>query len=156
MKLISSAFGHNEQIPGKYTCEGEDINPPLEIHNVPDSAKSLVLIMEDPDVPKHLRADGMWDHWVKFNIPPATKMIPEGEEPEGVSGAGTSGNLGYHGPCPSNREHRYFFQVYALDEELPLREGAAKRDVEAAMAGHILEEAVLIGLYEKKSRGERR
>jgi hypothetical protein len=152
MKLTSPQFERNGRIPSKYTCEGEDINPPLMISDIPEGTKSLVLIMDDPDVPKHLREDGIWDHWIKFNIPPTTTTIAEGEEPEGVSGQGTSGNLKYHGPCPPDREHRYFFKLYALDTELALPGGASKKDVEVAMQNHILGEAVLIGLYEKGSK----
>lgn len=152
MELSSSQFANNSRIPRKYTCEGEDINPPLMIGDIPEGTKSLVLIMDDPDVPKHLRGDGMWDHWVKFNIPPTTTDIGEGAEPNGVSGQGTSGNLKYHGPCPPDREHRYVFKLYAIDMELSLAEGASKKEVEQAMAGHILGEATLIGLYEKENK----
>ncbi|MDO8752063.1 MAG: YbhB/YbcL family Raf kinase inhibitor-like protein, partial [Candidatus Wolfebacteria bacterium] len=111
MKLTSSAFLHNGKIPAKYTCDGEDMNPPLAISGIPEGAKSLVLIMDDPDVPKNLRADGMWVHWVVFNIPPDVKDIAEGVEPAGVHGKGTSGDLAYQGPCPPDREHRYFFKL---------------------------------------------
>ncbi len=150
MKLTSFQFDNNSSIPEKYTCEGQDINPPLEISEIPEGTKSLVLIMDDPDVPKHLREDGVWDHWIKFNIPPVVSVIAEGEEPQGVSGRGTSGNLKYHGPCPPDREHRYFFKIYALDAELKLTEGASKKEVQKAMENHVLEETVLIGLYIKK------
>jgi len=152
MKLTSPQFEHNARIPSKYTCEGENINPPLTISDVPESAKSLALIVDDPDVPKQFRSDGMWDHWVRFNIPPTVTTIVEGEEPAGTPGKGSAGNLNYHGPCPPDREHRYFFKLYALDTELALPEGASKKDVEAAMQSHILGEAVLIGLYEKGNK----
>ena len=152
MKLTSLQFEHNTRIPIKYTCEGEDINPSLTISDVPAAAKSLVLIMDDPDVPKQFRPDGMWDHWIKFNIPAVTTVIEEGREPEGISGLGTSGNLKYHGPCPPDGEHRYTFKLYALDTQLNLSEGVTKKEVEVAMQHHILDEAVLIGLYEKENK----
>ena len=106
MKLTSTAFEHQGKIPSKYTCDGANISPPLRLSDVPAQAKSLVLIMDDPDVPKRLRKDGMWDHWVVFNIPASLTEIKEGEEPEGTHGIGTSNNLDYYGPCPPDREHR--------------------------------------------------
>ncbi|MAF79796.1 YbhB/YbcL family Raf kinase inhibitor-like protein [bacterium] len=149
LKLTSLEFEEGKKIPAKYTCDGEDVSPPLAIAGVSDEAKSLVLIMDDPDVPKNLRPDGMWDHWVVFNISPDTTEISEGEEPQGVHGKGTSGNLKYHGPCPPDKEHRYFFKLYALDTELDLNEGVTKAEVEKAMEGHVLEQAELVGLYER-------
>jgi len=149
MKIISPAFANNGRINKKYTCNGENINPPLEFVDVPEEAKSLILIMDDPDVPKQVRADQMWDHWIKFNIPPTTREIKDGEEPAGISGRGTSGNLKYHGPCPPDREHRYFFKLYALDTVLDLPEGASKKEIEQAMQNHIIAQAELIGLYEQ-------
>ena len=150
LKITSPNFNNREEIPAKYTCDGEDINPPLEISGAPEGTQSLVLIMDDPDVPKNLRADGIWDHWVKFNIPPTVTKIIKGEEPEGISGMGTSNNLKYHGPCPPDRKHRYFFKVYALDALFNLSEGVSKKEVEKAMRGHILEQAELIGIYGRK------
>ncbi len=133
MKLISSAFDHNEKIPSKYTCDGENISPPLTIS----------------DVPKNLRKDGMWNHWVVFNMPPDMDGIKEGNEPQGMGGVGTNGKQGYFGPCPPDREHRYFFKLFALDQKLDLTEQATKEDLENAMKGHILEQAELIGRYER-------
>ncbi len=149
MKIISDAFKNNEMIPAKYTCNGENINPPLEFVDVPEEAVSLILIMDDPDVPVQLREDRMWDHWIKFNIPPTVQKIEEGSEPVGVAGIGTSGNLKYHGPCPPDTKHRYFFKLYALDTKLDLPEGVTKKEVEQAMANHIIAQAQLIGLYEQ-------
>lgn len=151
MKLTSPAFEHEGKIPVKYTCDGGNMNPPLTIADVPSGAKSLVLIMDDPDVPKHLRKDGMWDHWVVFNIPPGIREIKEGEEPQGTHGIGTGCNLNYMGPCPPDREHRYFFKLYALDTELSLPEKATKQQVEKAMEGHILAETQLMGRYKRLS-----
>ena len=149
MKLKSRAFEHEGKIPSKHTCDGENVSPLLEISDVPKNAKSLVLIMDDPDVPKRLRKDGMWDHWVVFNIPPDVQKIAEGEEPPGTPGIGTSGNSGYYGPCPPDREHRYFFKLYAMDRLLNLPEKSTKTTVEKEMAGHVIEEAVLMGRYER-------
>jgi Raf kinase inhibitor-like YbhB/YbcL family protein len=149
MKLTSSAFSHEGKIPSKYTCDGDNINPPLNISDVPPGAKSLVLIMDDPDVPKTIREDGMWDHWVVFNVPTSVREIEEGVEPAGTHGAGTGGDEGYLGPCPPDREHRYFFKLYALEKELDLPTGAKKREVEKAMQGHIMAEVVLMGRYER-------
>jgi len=148
MKLSSPVFVHQGLIPSRYTCDGENTSPPLEIIGVPAEAKSLVLIMDDPDAVKP--AGKVWDHWIVFNIPPSTSIIKEGEEPPGVPGLGTGGNKGYSGPCPPDGEHRYFFKVYALDIELDLPAGAVKQDILAAMDGHILAEAELVGLYNRK------
>ena len=150
MKITSTQFQNQGRIPVRYTCNGENINPPLEFSDVPEQAKSLVLIMEDPDVPKHLREDGMWNHWLLWNIDPSTTQIIEGHEPDAVHGITTSNTLKYVGPCPPDREHRYFFKLYALDTELNLQEGATKEELLHAMAGHNIEEAELIGLYEQE------
>jgi Raf kinase inhibitor-like YbhB/YbcL family protein len=149
MELKSSAFGHNARIPVKYTCDGKNISPPLSISSVPEDAKALVLIMDDPDVPKSIRPDGMWDHWVVFNIPVSVREIPEGKNPDGVLGRNTGGKNEYTGPCPPDREHRYFFKLYALDAALNLQKGASKADVEKAMKGHAIAQATLIGLYKR-------
>ena len=152
MKLTSSAFSEGQKIPSKYTCEGEGVSPPLEISHVPKEAKSLVLIVDDPDVPAFVRKEQMYDHWVVFNIPPTTTAIPEDSQPEGIPGRNTGGELSYFGPCPPDREHRYFFKLYALDTSLGLPEGATKKEVEAAMQGHILAKTELMGVYEKHKK----
>lgn len=149
MKLTSSVFSEGKRIPTVYTCEGKNINPPLDIADVPKEAKALVLIMDDPDVPAFVRADQMYDHWVVFNIPPETRHIKEHTVPPGVHGKSTNGKNQYVGPCPPDREHRYFFKLYALSQKLPLQEGASKKEVEEAMKGCILEETHLMGRYEK-------
>ena len=149
MKITSTAFGHNQSMPSQYTCDGPDINPPLEISKIPDTAKSLVIIMDDPDAIKP--AGKVWDHWIVWNILPTTTSIPEAQEPEGVHGIGTSNNLKYHGPCPPDTEHRYFFKLYALDIMLDLPEGTSKPAVEKSMQGHIIDQAELIGLYERNN-----
>lgn len=146
LKLTSSSFEHNGKIPSRLTCDGEGVNPSLQISGVNEEAKSLVLIMDDPDAPS-----GTWNHWVKFNISTSTTEIKEAEEPDGISGVGTSGNKDYFGPCPPDREHRYFFKLFSLDTELELGEGATKREVEKAMEGHILQQTELVGLYERNN-----
>ena len=149
MKLTSSAFANGGKIPSLYTCEGKGMSPPLEITGVPPQAKSLVLIMDDPDVPAFVRPDQMYDHWILFNIPPTTHKI---DANAAIHGKNTSGENRYIGPCPPDREHRYFFKLYALDKELALHEGATKKEVEKAMEGHIIAKCELIGLYEKKKK----
>lgn len=150
LSLVSASFTEGGVIPLKHTCDGANINPPLIISGVPKEAKSLALIMDDPDVPKDRRPDGLFVHWVRFNIPSDTMGITEGEEPAGIAGAGTSGDKVYRGPCPPDREHRYFFKLYALDTELTLPEGSTKEEVEAAMEGHIMARGELMGRYDRK------
>ena len=149
MKITSGQFDHEGLIPQKYTCNGDNINPPLSLEDVPVEAKSLVLIMDDPDVPVSLREDGMFDHWVLFNLDPATKSLSENDSAGAVIGKTTGGRLTYQGPCPPDTVHRYFFKLYALDAILDLSEGVSKKDVEEAMMDHVLRKAELIGLYEQ-------
>lgn len=145
MKITSLAFSNGGEIPSEFTCDSSDVSPPLTISDVPSNAKSLVLIMDDPDAPV-----GTWDHWVVFNISPATKEISKGTEPKGTGGRNSWGRTGYGGPCPPSGTHRYFFKLYALDATLSLPEGSAKKDLEKAMQGHILAQAQLVGLYKRK------
>lgn len=149
MKLTSSAFRSGEKIPRKYTCQGTDINPPLQISDLPPKTKSLALIVDDPDVPPNVRKDRMWVHWVVYNIDPNLSTIPEGIPSIGVMGKNTGGENRYMGPCPPDREHRYFFKLYALDKKLDLNEGASKEELLKAMEGHILGQTELMGRYEK-------
>lgn len=148
--ISSSAFKHQGLIPSRYTCDGEGVSPPLEFHDVPLSAQSLVLILEDPDVPTALRSDGMWDHWVVWNIPPGTRSIAENGIPPGVIGRNTDGGTAYYPPCPPDREHRYFFKAYCLDVLLDLSADSSKEQVITAIHGHILATAELIGRYKRK------
>lgn len=150
MKIESAAFQHEESIPSKYTCDGENVNPPLMISEVPEGAASLVLIMDDPDVPISVRPDGMWDHWLVFNIPPDTTDIAEDSVPDGVVGLSTSGVNEYGGPCPPDKEHRYFFKLYALDSLLELDSTAQKMNVEDMMRDHVLEKTELMGRYKRQ------
>lgn len=144
LTIKSSVFEANKPIPKKYTCEGENINPPLTIEGTPQTTKSLALIIDDPDAPS-----GTFDHWVVFNIPPSTTKIAEQTSPgtEGMNGADENN---YHGPCPPpGKPHRYFFKVYALDTQLGIGENSHKKDVEKAMQGHILAKGELIGLFHR-------
>jgi Raf kinase inhibitor-like YbhB/YbcL family protein len=142
MKLTSPEFKNNDFIPKKFTCQGEDINPLLTIEGVPKQAKSLALIVDDPDAPM-----GIWVHWVVFDILPASEI--EENSISGKQGRNNSASNNYHGPCPPSGAHRYFFKLFALDTMLNLREGITKAELENAMKGHILAEAQLIGLYQK-------
>ena len=142
MKLTSPAFAHQAMIPPKYTCQGEDISPPLTLSNIPKGTKSLALINDDPDAP--IRT---WNHWLIWNIKP-TGEIRENSAP-GTQGKNSWGRNDYGGACPPRGKHRYFFKIYALDTELDLPEGASKSELEKAMSGHILEQAELVGLYQK-------
>lgn len=144
MKIISSAFENNAKIPSKYTCDGENVNPSLSFTDIPASAKSLVLIVDDPDAP-----GGIWVHWVLFNIDPKIQEVLENSLSEsGIEGVTSFGKAGYGGPCPPSGTHRYFFKLYALDKILNL-ENPNKEEVEKAMQGHILDKAELIGLYSR-------
>jgi hypothetical protein len=142
MKLTSSEFLDNQQIPKKFTCQGEDVSPELKIAEVPDGVKSLALIMDDPDAP-----GGTFVHWVVYNIA-LTGRIGEGAVP-GTQGMNDFGKQGYGGPCPPSGTHRYVFKLYALDDNLDLPEGLSKEDLEKAMADHVLAQTELIGLYAK-------
>jgi Raf kinase inhibitor-like YbhB/YbcL family protein len=142
LKLISTVFSHNGHIPSKYTCEGENINPPLKVENIPDATKTLALIVEDPDAAK-----GVFDHWILWNISP-DEAIAEGSNP-GISGTNSFGKTGYGGPCPPSGEHHYFFRVFALDDDLDLLTGSRKAELLDAMKGHILGDAELMGVYQK-------
>ena len=150
MKLLSPAFKHLSSIPEKYTCEGANVNPPLEWLDLPPKTVSLVLIMDDPDVPAFVRKDQMYVHWVIYNIPQTASRIQEHSTPPGIQGRGTGGVMHYDGPCPPDREHRYFFKLYTLDELLSLPPGASKKEVENGMKGHVIAQTELIGLYCKK------
>ena len=146
MKLTSPAFNHGETIPQKYGRDFDNVNPPLQIQDVPVDARSLVLVMDDPDVPE-MAGVPVWDHWIVFNVDPSVSDIPENWAVNGVRGAGTRGELDYGGPRPPDKEHRYFFKLYALDNRLDLSEGVSKAEVEAAMEGHVIEQTELMGRF---------
>jgi Raf kinase inhibitor-like YbhB/YbcL family protein len=143
LSIKSTAFDSNKLIPKKYTCDGENINPPLTIEGTPKEAKTFVLIMDDPDAPS-----GTFDHWVVWNIPSSTVRIGEHSVP-GVEGLNSARENIYHGPCPPSGTHRYFFKVYALDTALSLNVNSSKKDVEKAMQGHVLAKGELVGLYRR-------
>jgi Raf kinase inhibitor-like YbhB/YbcL family protein len=145
MKMTSSAFQEGGNIPSKFTCDGSDTSPPLQITGVPSEAKSLVLITDDPDAPS-----GLFTHWLVWNIPPQTNSISEGSAPKGVHGTNDFGKSGYKGPCPPPGTHRYSFKVFALDRELDLRAGAKRSQLDAAMKGHVIAQGVLVGRYARK------
>jgi Raf kinase inhibitor-like YbhB/YbcL family protein len=145
MKITSSAFQEGGNIPSKFTCDGSDTSPPLQITGVPSEAKSLVLIADDPDAPS-----GLFTHWLVWNIPPLTNSISEGSAPKGVHGTNDFGKPDYKGPCPPPGTHRYSFKIYALDRELDLRGGAKRSQLDAAMKGHVIAQGVLVGRYARK------
>ena len=145
LQITSPAFAANGAIPSKYTCDGAGVNPPLAFSGMPAKTQSLVLIMDDPDVPKNLMPSGVFDHWLIWDLPADSKGVAEAA-PESKRGLNGMGQPGYTGPCPPDREHRYFFKLYALDTKLTARI-ANKQDLESAMKGHILEQAELIGRY---------
>lgn len=154
MALKSDAFQHNGQIPRTYTCEGDDISPPLSWDGVPDNARSLVLIMDDPDAPDPDAPKMTWVHWVIYNVPPGTANLPEAVNvdeyaPATLHGVNDWRRTGYGGPCPPIGRHRYVHKLYALDIMLPDLNKPTKRDLLQAMEGHILDQAELIGTYEK-------
>jgi len=145
IQLTSEVFQNNQSIPLKYSCNGENINPPLSIKNIPINTKSLTLIVDDPDAPS-----GNWTHWLIWNIPSETSHIETNSLPNDViQGLNSSKNNKYDGPCPPSGTHRYFFKLYALDTILNLKEDSKKNNLEDAMKGHILGQTTLIGLYSK-------
>ena len=149
LTISSPAFEMNGIIPAIFTCDGKNISPKLIFSNIPSGTQSLALTMEDPDVPKNIRVDGMWNHWVVWNIPTETTQFEEGKTPPGVLGAGTNKKVSYIGPCPPDREHRYIFTLYALDALISLQQGSTKEELLQALAPHIVEKAVLLGTYNR-------
>jgi len=152
LQITSTAFSEGQTIPAKYSCEGSDASPPLKWTNAPANTKSFALIADDPDAPA-----GTWVHWVLYDLPPNTTGLPEDvAKTQFIAGNAKQGlnswpRLGYGGPCPPpGKPHRYFFKLYALDTMLDLKPGATKKDVKAAMKGHILAEGQLMGTYQRK------
>jgi Raf kinase inhibitor-like YbhB/YbcL family protein len=160
LSLMSTAFTHEGEIPTRYTCDGADVSPQLSWAWVPDGTRSLVLIVDDPDAPDPRAPQRTWVHWVLYDLDPEAPELPEGVAENDLP-AGTRQGLndwkrtGYGGPCPPIGRHRYFFKLYALDTRLPDMELPRKGDLEAAMEGHVLEYAELIGTYQKKGAGRR-
>jgi len=153
MKIESPSFAQAQPIPQKYTCDGGDVSPELRWSNAPQETKSYALIADDPDAPA-----GIWVHWVLYNIPVKTNELPEGVPKTATTAAGIQGlndfkKIGYGGPCPPpGKPHRYFFKLYAMDTELPVKTGATKKDIEAAMQGHVLASAEVMGTYQRRAR----
>jgi len=145
MQITSTAFEAGQTIPSKYTCDGDNVNPPLTILDVPEGTKSLALICDDPDAPA-----GTWVHWLVWNISPETGIIAENSVPQGATfGTTNFGKPGYGGPCPPSGEHRYFFKLYALDTTLDLDINSDVSALENAMQRHILETAEIMGVYSR-------
>lgn len=152
MKLTSSSFEEGQSIPPRFTCEGDNVSPPLSWTGAPEQTQSFALIVDDPDAPDPNAPQRTYVHWVLYDLPPETTRIPEGarELPEGTrQGVNDFGRAGYGGPCPPIGRHRYFFRLYALNARLGELPKPAKPDLEKAMREHILAEAVLMGTYGK-------
>jgi Raf kinase inhibitor-like YbhB/YbcL family protein len=145
MKITSSAFQQGGNMPSKFSCDGANASPPLQISDIPTEAKSLVLIVDDPDAPS-----GLFTHWAVWNISPQTTTIGEGSTPKGVQGTNDFGKSGYGGPCPPSGTHRYYFKVFALDRELDLPVGAKRSHLDSAIKGHVIAQGELMGRYSRK------
>ena len=157
LSLTSSAFAAGQPVPKKYTCEGGDLSPPLAWSGVPAHAKSLALIVDDPDAPDPQAPQRVWVHWVLYNIPPATTGLAEAPKGSNIPAGAVQGmndwsRRGYGGPCPPIGRHRYFFKLYALDTVLPDLREPDKAALEQAMKGHVIEHAELVGTYQKNVR----
>jgi Raf kinase inhibitor-like YbhB/YbcL family protein len=144
MKITSSAFQEGATIPSKFTCDGADASPPLQVADIPSGARSLVLIADDPDAPS-----GLFTHWLVWNLSPQTSTVAEGSAPKGVHGTNDFGKSGYGGPCPPSGTHRYYFKIFALDRELDLSSGAKRAQLDAAMKGHVVAQGELMGRYSR-------
>ena len=156
LTLASTAFGHGSEIPARHTCEGQDRAPPLTWASVPATARSLVLIIDDPDAPDPAAPRMTWVHWVLYNLPPDTHGLPEGAGPADLppgtqEGINSWNRSGYSGPCPPVGRHRYFHKLFALDTVLKVMNKPGKADIEAAMRGHVIAQAELIGTYRKSA-----
>lgn len=146
LKISSPVFENNGYIPRRYTCDGKNVSPPLEIENVPQEAKSLALILDDRDAPR-----GTFVHWIAWNIDPSIKESRESSVPKGaVQGMNDFKRRNYGGPCPPSGTHRYYFNIYALDTRLTLHHNSKKADLEKAMKGHVIARAQMMGLYKRK------
>lgn len=153
LTIRSSSFQHNSPMPAQYTCEGDNVSPPLIWNDPPAGTKSLVLIVDDPDAPDPAAPKMTWVHWVLYNLPPLATRLPAGvtevELPAGtLIGINDRKNVGYNGPCPPVGTHRYFHKLYAVDIVLPDLHAPTKADVLARIEGHVLAYAELVGLYQ--------
>jgi len=157
LKITSSAFEQGGEIPARYTCEGQDVSPPLTWTGLPNNAKTLALIVDDPDAPDPAKPQRVYVHWVVYNIPASATSLREnaskGGMPKGaVQGKNDWGKAAFGGPCPPIGRHRYFFKLYALDAELTGLSAATKADLERAMKGHVIESGELVGTYQKAAK----
>ncbi len=153
LTLTSSSFKHQGTIPQRYTCDGENVSPPLAWEGIPPGTKSLALIVDDPDAPDPARPRMTWVHWLLYNLPPADGALPEGISPSALPAGTLQGKndwqaIGYGGPCPPVGRHRYFHKLYALDAVLRDLRQPTKAALEAAMKGHVLAQAELVGTYQ--------
>jgi Raf kinase inhibitor-like YbhB/YbcL family protein len=154
LRITSPAFVEGRDIPARYTCEGQDVSPPLEWSDVPRNAKTLALIVDDPDAPDPAKPQRVYVHWVVYNIPASVDSLKENASKDGMPKGALQGNndwgkAEYGGPCPPIGRHRYFFKLYALDRELAGLSAATKADLERAMQGHIVGTGELMGTYQK-------
>lgn len=151
LQLSSKAFENGGDIPSKYTCDGQDISPPLTISGVPENAASLVLIFEDPDAAREPGGNGKtFDHWLVYNISPIDQEVAEGSLPAGdKQGLNSAGKMQYMGPCPPTFKHQYVFRLLAIDRNMEFDGPPTKQNVEEAIVGHIIEETQLTAYYEK-------
>lgn len=158
LKVTSSAFQEGGSIPSQYTCEGKDISPPLSWSGVPSNAKSIAMIVDDPDAPDPAKPQRVYVHWVVYNMPAATNSLAENASKKGmpkgaVQGKNDWGKAEYGGPCPPIGRHRYFFKLYALNTDVTGLSAATKPDLERAMKGHVLDSGELMGTYQKAAKG---
>jgi Raf kinase inhibitor-like YbhB/YbcL family protein len=154
LRIASTAFQPGGSIPSRYTCEGQDVSPPLEWSGAPAKTKSLALIVDDPDAPDPAKPQRVYVHWVVFNLPAASASLPENASKKGlpkgaVQGKNDWGKAEYGGPCPPIGRHRYFFKLYALDSVLSGLSSPTRADLERAMKGHVLDSTELIGTYQQ-------
>ena len=143
-KITSSAFGEGKEIPKRFTCDGENVSPPLAWTGAPAGTKAFALILDDPDAPS-----GLFTHWIVLNLPASTHSLPEGVKPSANQGTSDFGKVGYGGPCPPRGRHRYFFHLYALKDELSGLKSPKRKEIDAALKGHVIGEAVLMGTYQR-------
>jgi Raf kinase inhibitor-like YbhB/YbcL family protein len=143
-KVTSTAFQDGKEIPKRFTCDGENVSPPLAWTGAPAGAKAYALIVDDPDAPS-----GLFTHWIAFNLPASTHALPEGVKPAENQGTNDFRKVGYGGPCPPKGRHRYFFHLYALKDELSGLKSPSRKEIDAALKGHVIGEAVLMGTYQR-------
>jgi Raf kinase inhibitor-like YbhB/YbcL family protein len=143
-KLTSAAFQEGKEIPKRFTCDGENISPPLAWTGAPAGTKAFALIVDDPDAPS-----GLFTHWIAFNLPASSHSLPEGVKPAADQGTSDFGKPGYGGPCPPKGRHRYVFHLYALKDDLGGLKSPKRAEIDAALKGHVIAEAVLMGTYQR-------